>query len=114
MQEVKAHRHHGRGWCQAWKVLGKIWLSLSVNGGRCKAVDRGVIRSDLHFSGSTLVTVWRINCKGRSREISQGTAAIIKARDDGGAEGTNSKGGLRGGIPLIQQRWSLKKDVLAD
>lgn len=57
-------------------------------------------RSDLHFSGSTLVTVWRINCKGRSREISQGTAAIIKVRYDGGAEGTNSKGGLRGGIQV--------------
>lgn len=41
--------------------------------------------------------MWRINCKGRSREISQGTAAIIKVRDDGGAEGTNNKGGLRGG-----------------
>ena len=60
-------------------------------------------RSDLHFSGSTLVTVWRINCKGRSREISQGTAAIIKVRDDGGAEGTNSNGGLRGGLQVESQ-----------
>lgn len=36
----------------------------------CKVLKRGVIGSNLHLRRSTLLTVWRMNCKGRSREIS--------------------------------------------
>lgn len=36
----------------------------------CRVLNRGVIGSNLHLRRSTLVTMWRINCKGRSREIS--------------------------------------------
>lgn len=55
----------------------------------CRVLNRGVIQSDLHFRRSTLVTVWRINCKGRSREIRQGATATLQAREDAGAEGGN-------------------------
>lgn len=61
----------------------------------CWVLSRGVLQPHLHFRRSTLVTVWRINCKDGSREICQGATAIIGARDDAGAERGNS-GGTRG------------------
>lgn len=36
----------------------------------CKVLHRRVIGSNLHLRRSTLLTLWSINCKGRSREIS--------------------------------------------
>lgn len=55
-----------------------------------------MIQSDLHGRRSTLVTVWRVNCKGRSREISEGATAIIQARGDAGSEGCDSDSGTSG------------------
>lgn len=46
----------------------------------CKILNRGVTGSNLHIRSSTLVTVWRINCQGRSREISLGTMAMVQGQ----------------------------------
>lgn len=101
MREGRAGEGEGTQVSRGWMVSGlrkDLAFTQCEPRGHCKVLNRGVIQSDLQFRRSILVTVWRINCKGRSREISQGTTAIIQVRDDDRSEGANSEGGLRVGI----------------